>query len=169
MWLSVTYNFPEVPLVGMPKNGNIYALYSHSLCCVFLPPVDQKCLKILQSELFPISYKWYSLGVQLEVPISNLKCIKVENSKMDQCLLKMLATWLKTTNPPSTWNILTGALESPPVGEKLLAQQLRDKYCSRTEVEVTHCNPSQQPVLPDAISQGSLLKVLCQQVIMSVS
>ena len=41
----------------------------------------------------------------------------------------MLTVWLKCTNPLPTWNILIEALESPPVWEKLLAQQLRDKYC----------------------------------------
>ena len=56
---------------------------------------------------------------------------------MNRRLLEMLTVWLKRTNPPPTWNILTEALESPPVGENLLAQQLRDKYCSRTEGGVT--------------------------------
>ena len=136
---------------------------------MFSPHVGERDLKLLHCELHPVSNKWYNLGVQLQVPIESLNCIEKENRQMTDCLIEMLVTWLKTTNPPPTWNILTGALKSLPVGEKLLAQQLRDKYCSRTEVEVTHCNPSQQPVLPDAISQGSLLKVLCQQVILSVS
>ena len=50
---------------------------------------------------------------------------------MPECLLKMLTVWLECTSPPPTWNILTEALESPPVGEGHLAQQLRDKYCQK--------------------------------------
>ena len=76
---------------------------------------------------------------------------------MDECLLKMLIIWLKDTDSPPTLNILTEALESPPVGERALAQQLRDKYCSGTEVDVTHDDPTGQPLLPGVISQGSYL------------
>ena len=64
---------------------------------------------------------------------------------MTEHLLEMLTVWLKCTNPPPSWNILTEALESPPVGERLLAQQLIDKYCPQTEGGVTHGYPSQQP------------------------
>jgi len=101
-------------------------------------PVGQGDLKSLHSELHPVADKWYSLGVQLQVPIESLKSIRRENLPMTECLLEMLTVWLKCTNPPPTWNILTEALESPPVSEKLLAQQLKDKYCQRTEKRVTH-------------------------------
>ena len=100
-------------------------------------------LKSLHSELHPVSDKWFSLGVQLQVPIETLKCIRRENLPMTEHLLEMLTVWLKCTNPPPTWNILTEALESPPVGERLLAQQLRDKYCPRTERGETHSCPTQ--------------------------
>ena len=63
----------------------------------------------------------------------------------------MLTVWLKCTNPPPTWNIVTEALESPPVGEKLLAQQVRDKYCPQTEGGVTHGYLTQQPSVPVAL------------------
>ena len=74
---------------------------------------------------------------------------------MDECLLKMLVIWFESTNPPPTWKILTEALESPPVGKKRLAKELRSKYCSGTEVD---SDLTQQPVLPGApqpILQGS--------------
>ena len=101
-------------------------------------PVGQGDLKSLHSELHPVADKWYSLGVQLQIPVETLKCIEAEHNQMNRCLLEMLTVWLKCTNPPSTWNFLTEALESPPVGERLLAQQLRDKYCQRTEESTTH-------------------------------
>ena len=62
----------------------------------------------------------------------------------------MLTVWLKCTNPPPTWTILTEALESAPVGEGLLAQQLRDKYCPSTERGVAHDYPTQRPSSPIA-------------------
>ena len=78
-------------------------------------------------ELHPVSDKWLSLRVQLQVPIKTLRCIRRENLPMSERLLEMLTVWLRYTNPLPTWNILIEALESPPVGESLLAQQLRDK------------------------------------------
>ena len=64
---------------------------------------------------------------------------------MSRRLLEMLTVWLKCTNPPPTWTILTEALESAPVGEGLLAQQLRDKYCPQTEKSIAHDYPTQRP------------------------
>ena len=107
------------------------------------PPVGQGDLKSLHSELHPVADKWYSLGVQLQVPIETLKCIEAEHNQMNRCLLEMLTFWLKCTNPPPTWDILTEALESPPVGERFLAQQVRDKHCRSTEERVTHGYPSE--------------------------
>ena len=111
--------------------------------------VGQGDLKSLHCVLHPVSDKWFSLGVQLQVPMDTLRCIRRENLPMTERLLEMLTVWLKCTNPPPTWNILTEALESPPVGERLLAQQLRDKYCSQSEGEVTQgCRLSPPVALP---------------------
>ena len=106
-------------------------------------------LKSLHCELHPVSHKWFSLGVQLQVPVETLKCIETEHYQMSRRLLEMLTVWLKCTNPPPTWYILTEALKSLPVGERLLAQQLRDKYCPRNERGVTHrCGLSPHVALP---------------------
>ena len=112
-------------------------------CHVPMHPVGQGDLKCLHSELHSIADKWFSLGVQLQVPIETLKCIRWENLPMTERLLEMLTVWLKCSTPPPTWNILTEALESPPVGERLLAQKLRDKFGQRTEEIITHDNPSE--------------------------
>jgi len=68
----------------------------------------------------------------------------------------MLSTWLKRTNPPPTWEGLAEALESPPVGEGHLAQQLRDKYCRGGEEVIPHIYSTSGPSLPGAVatSQG---------------
>ena len=115
------------------------------LTCLELHIVGQGDLKSLHCELHPVSDKWFSLGVQLQVPIETLRSIRRENLSMTEKLLEMLTVWLKCTNPPPTWNMLTEAVDSPPVGERLLAQQLRDKYCPQTEGGVTHGYPTQQP------------------------
>ena len=123
-------------------------LYFILLCSKY--SVGQGDLKSLHCELHPVSDKWFSLGVQLQVPVETLKCIEAEHYQMSRRLLEMLTVWLKCTNPPPTWTILTEALESAPVGERLLAQQLRDKYCPPTERRVACEYPTQQPSSPIA-------------------
>ena len=127
--------------------------------------VGQGDLKSLHSELHPVSDKWFSLGVQLQVPIETLKCIRRENLPMTERLLEMLTVWLKCTNPPPTWNILIEALASPPVGEGLLAQQLRDKYCTQTERGVTHGYPTQRPSSPLALPTSNITSQVSEQTV----
>ena len=121
-------------------------------------PVGQEDLKSLHSELHPVVDKWYSLGVQLQIPVETLKCIEAEHNQMNRRLLEMLTVWLRRINPSPTWDILTEALESPPVGEKLLAQQLRDKYCPNTESGSTHGYPFQGPT-PDVATPQLLTQL----------
>ena len=83
--------------------------------------------------------------MQLDIAIENLKCIEMEHNQMSRCLLEMLTVWLQRTNPPPTWNVLAEALGSSPVGEETLAQQLRDKYCPRTEEGVSQSYPTHNP------------------------
>ena len=122
------------------------------------PSIGQEDLKFLHSELHPVTDKSFALGVQLQIPVESLKCIEAEHNQMNRHLLEMLTVWLKGTNPHPTWNILTETLESPPIEEKLLAQQLRDKYCSRTEGIVTLSYLTQES--DDTTSQGINLIVL---------
>ena len=119
---------------------------------VFPLPVGQEDLSVLHRELHQVSHKWYSLGAQLQIPIGTLQCIEMENRQMTNCLLEMLSTWLQCTSPPPTWSVLTEALESPLMEERLLAQQLRDKYCPRSEGWVTPSYPTQGPSPPSAPS-----------------
>ena len=111
-------------------------------------------LRLLHCELHLVSDKWFSLGVQLQVSIETLKSIQSNNCTAEECLLEMLTVWLKQINPPCTWDVLIEALDSPPVGERLLAQQLRDKYCPRTErANQTYLAPPDDSFLSH-ISQG---------------
>ena len=128
------------------------------LCChVSTHLVGERDLKFLHSELYPLSDKWYPLGVQLQVPIGTLRCIKKEHFLMTDCLLEMLIAWLKCTDPPPSGIVLIEALESPPVGERLLAQQLRAKYCSIGEEGLSSNDPTQSPFPSGSFSipQGS--------------
>ena len=129
-------------------------------CGTITLPVGLEDLPFLHRELHQVSHKWYSLGVQLEIPIGTLKRIESDNNhQTSKCLLEMLTVWLQRTNP--TWNALIEALESSPVDERLVAQQLRDKYCPKREGGVTHDYHTQGPPSSGALPtpQGNSLSV----------
>ena len=130
-------------------------------CGTITLPVGLKDLPFLHRELHQVSHKWYSLGVQLQIPVGTLKRIELENRQITKCLLEMLTVWLQRTNPSPTWNILIEALESSPVGEGHLAQQLEDKYCPKREGGVTHDYHTQGPPSSGALltPQGNPLSV----------
>ena len=131
-------------------------------CGTLTLPVGQEDLPFLQRELHLVSHKWFSLGVQLQIPFATLKRIESDNNRQTtNCLLEMLATWLQHTNPPPTWSILIEALESSPVDERLVAQQLRDKYCPKREGGVTHDYHTRGPPSSGALPtpQGNSLSV----------
>ena len=51
-----------------------------------------------------------------------LDAIKAAHSDHGDCLVEMIKLWLKSTDPPPTWEALGEALESQPIGEAVLAQ-----------------------------------------------
>ena len=110
-------------------------------CCVSLLSVGQEDLRLLHNELYPISDRWFSFGVQLQISFETLKHIQSDNRTTAECLLEMLTVWLKQIHAPHTWDILIDALESPPVGEMALADQLRAKYCPQTERAIHGYSP----------------------------
>ena len=146
----------RVLLTFVDHKGNVL-WYSHlSTLCAGL-----RDLSVLHRELHQVSHKWYSLGIQLQIPIGTLKRIEIENRQLTNCLLEMLTVWLQCTNPPPTLSILIEALESSPVEERFLAQQLRNKYCPGRERQVTHGYHTQGPPPSGALptSQGNQLSV----------
>ena len=86
--------------------------------------------------LYCVRAKWKNIGIQLEVDLGTLNAIdKRHRSDPDDCLPEMLDYWLKQVNPPPSWNSLAEALESEPIGEGHLAEQIREKYCSELTLE----------------------------------
>ena len=77
--------------------------YTSMLCYhVSTHPVGERDLKSLHSELYPLSVKWYPLGIQLQVSIGTLKSIQKENISMADCLLHGNADCLVEVYRPSS-------------------------------------------------------------------
>ena len=81
-------------------------------------------LSSILDELYDVSPKWYSIGLQLRLPISDLDAISKENQHPRDCLLEVIHIWLKRSAKP-TWKDLVDALESPTVGYPALGRSLR--------------------------------------------
>ena len=102
-------------------------------------------IKNARSMLYLARAKWKTIGIELDVDIGTLKVIEKRcNSDPDECLPEMLDHWLKQVDPPPSWEALAGALKSAPVGEDHLAEQIRQKYCTKSD---TFLPPDiQQPI-----------------------
>lgn len=92
--------------------------------------LSDKDIKHVRREIYDARTKWYDIGIELEIPTSTLKSIKLMyNNSPAECLVEMLDTWLKQVNPKPSWRLLTNALEQPTVGEEQLADKLKRRYC----------------------------------------
>ena len=101
--------------------------------------------------------KWYHIGIQLKLPVGTLDAIRSDFPDSTDCLTRMCSRWLRRVNPKPAWPALTKALESSPVGEGHLAQQLRDKYCRGGEEMIPNVNstPGPSPSGAPPTSQGN--------------
>ena len=93
-------------------------------------------LRLVLTELLPIRDRWYNIGLQLLVPVTELRKIELEyKTDHTTCLRKMLIKWLESGH--ANWRSLCDALHSPLVlGEDAaLVNTLMKKYCEAGEKE----------------------------------
>ena len=75
--------------------------------------------------------KWFSIGLQLDVPKSRLNIIETDRLGAEERMRTMLDYWLD--NAPKlhqSWQFLVNALKAPAVSQSRLAKELEEKYCS---------------------------------------
>ena len=68
--------------------------------------------------------KWFVLGVLLQLDIQKLNDIKKKNEDEEEKLLQMYELWL-SSKPNATYEDLIKALESKPLEEITVADELR--------------------------------------------
>jgi len=110
--------------------------------------------------------KWYDIGVELKLSPGTLASIREDFRGVGDCLREICSEWLKRTNPPPAWEALAEALESSPVGQGLLAQQLRDKYCQGAIFHVYSTSTPSPPGAPPT-SQGTSVYSSCGIVVLT--
>ena len=80
-----------------------------------------KHLKTIRGLLYSIRWKWYDIGIELEVDVNLLDDIKSRcHGDASQCFLEVLKVWLKSA---PTWQALSDALTAEAVNEEALAEK----------------------------------------------
>ena len=88
-------------------------------------------LRTVFNVLHSVSYKWFDIGLQLDVPISQLNIIETDRLGAQEQMHTMLDYWMNNSPVPLiSWKALVNALKVPTVGESRLARELEYRYCS---------------------------------------
>ena len=88
--------------------------------------------------IYTASHKWFPIGVQLGISVQTLSVIRREHhDNATDCLTEMLQRWLTSISSLPTWSGLVQALSSAPVGEKRLAEEIRERYCHQDGEQAT--------------------------------
>ena len=102
----------------------------HNSKYAFLFAYTEPTLKVLLRELHPVRASWYNIGLELDIPHTELDCLQQKCSDQLDLMREMLKYWLKTAvDPLPTWKTIVTALSSPLVNANILAKQLESKYC----------------------------------------
>ena len=59
--------------------------------------------------------RWRFVGIELGIDVNTLDAIEMNNRRVEDCLTKLITTWLRCTNPKPTRSAITKALESQSV------------------------------------------------------
>ena len=96
--------------------------------------ITEPSLKALLHELHSVRASWYNIGLELDIPHTELDCFEQCHPDQLVSMREMLKHWLKTAvDPPPTWEAVVNALRSPLVNEMSVAAQLELKYCTSVQ------------------------------------
>jgi len=88
---------------------------------------DTLTLPVLLGEFMSLylTADWQNIGALLDLPPVELSTIKHDNSRVIDCTREMLDMWLKTTDPPPSWEQLVQAVK---VMDSAKADTIQMKY-----------------------------------------
>ena len=111
--------------------------------CVVTGHLRPGDLRAVLDAIYTVRHKWYYIGLELKIPYHTLDPIKAQcPNNIEDCLTEMLKQWLSSTSSP-TWSDLVQALSSGPVGEKRLAEEIREQYCHQDGEQATGPAPGE--------------------------
>ena len=96
-----------------------------------------KDLGTVQAALWDARPKWYNIGIQLGIDVTDLDVIRDRNMKnADECITEMIVNWLRKASHPPTWNSIVKALQSPTVNLMQMAETIEQSdLCSDAKKE----------------------------------
>ncbi len=68
------------------------------------------------------------IGLKLQLSISDLEKIVVDNCDEDIRIIKVLEKWRRNGDPSFSWNTIRDVLISSLVQENVLAREIEEKY-----------------------------------------
>ena len=111
------------------------------------------------NELHEVRDVWFQLGVQLKVPLADLRSISADyHDKSSRCLLEMLSTWLSRSTPsPPTWQRVVDALCCTSIGKDAIGEHIQQVYCGYSSGNIhlflcrynIHFNTNKQILMED--------------------
>lgn len=103
----------------------IHKYYAFFYIAISTTQLNISSLTTLLTPLWPARCKWFLIGCYLGIEIGTLEAIKKDYRDIsEECLVALLTTWLRGTNPIPTWKALVDVLKSPPVGIQLNLEPL---------------------------------------------
>ena len=89
-----------------------------------------------------VSAKWKEISIQLGVTLNDQKCfIDATSGDPNQCFTFVFNVWKNRATRPYKWSTVIQTLETPAVGEKRLAQDLRTKLQSQLPDALVRTEP----------------------------
>ena len=132
------------------------SMYKETEKKMFLFTCTEPTLKALLNELHSVRLKWYNIGLELDIPYTELNCFRKMYSDPSDSLREVLICWLKTAvDPPPSWEAVVSALRSLIVNEMNVAAQLESKYCTPTR----ESNSPTKMKKKDGITVGLFIKL----------
>ena len=133
----------QIVVDSCPRSTSLATCFSFSAyinTCFFTStisgaPLGIDDLKTILNDTFRCRAKWYNLGIQLQVDVSTLDCIKVQYDDPGDQLREVVKVWLTSIENP-TWGGMIEALKSPVIDDTLLARELQQKYCFSCQTPV---------------------------------
>ena len=88
-----------------------------------------KDLNRVRREVWAARSKWFNIGLELDLEVSDLNTInRKHNRDADNCLRDCLKLWLRGSHQPPTWSAMVKVLRSPAVGFAEIADEIEEKY-----------------------------------------
>ena len=99
-------------------------------CVYFIVDIDQILSKVpimkdVLALLIPIKYKWYLIGVSLEVETGDLDSLKISNNSTGVNLSILINKWLEKKSIEATWEALLEEVEGPIVNNRQVGDDIR--------------------------------------------